>query len=129
MEKPPVILEEEYDTIEFDVNDEVNIEHDIDKILDFLNGFPTELKENVLTSLNKNDGKFDKALFFVSESLDIPAKTYYMILCKIVTLDEKGLMLMYSTNIDLLSLYMSGITTLSYDKVKEGFKTKPKDDK
>jgi len=102
----------------------VNVEHDIDNILDFLNGFPSKLKDEVLASLNKPEESFDKALFFVSNALDNPKDTYYMILCKVVTLDEKGLMLMYSKNVDLLSLYMSTITTLPYDKVKESFKTK-----
>lgn len=122
-------IEEEYDVLEFDVNDHVNVEDNIDKILDFLNGFPEDLKNEVLSSLNKQEETSDKALFFVSSSLENPDETYYLILCKVVTLDEKGLLLMYSKNVDLLSLYMSGITTLSYAKIKESFKEKPKNDK
>jgi hypothetical protein len=120
-------MDMEYDVIEFSVNDTVQVEEDIDKILDFLNDFPSKLKDEVLASLNKENEISDKALFFVSQSLNNPVETYYLILCKVVTLDEKGLILLYSTNMDLISLYMSRISTLSYDKVKESFKTK--DDK
>ena len=122
-------MDMEYDVIEFSVNDTVEVEQDIDKILDFLNEFPPKLKEQVLASLNKEEEISDKALFFVSSMAEDSSKTYYLILCKVVTLDEKGLMLLCSTNLDLISLYMSRITTLSYDKVKESFKLNPKDDK
>lgn len=123
-----MILDTEYDVLEFSVDDTVEVEHDIDKILDFLNGFPVKLKDHVLASLNKQEEESDKALFFVSSTNESPDEVYYLILCKVVTLDEKGLMLMYSKNLDLISLYMSRITTLSYAKVKESFKIDPKKD-
>lgn len=115
----------EYDSIEFDITDTVNIEHDIDRILDFLNSFPTELRQEVMDVLEKkDDAKHDKALFLTGISSVEDNKLYYMILCKIVTLDEKGLMLVYSTNLDLLSLYMSNMTTMPYEKIKKNFTDK-----
>lgn len=124
----PVKLDEfeklEYDTIEFDVTDSVNIEHDIDRILDFLNSFPKELKEEVMEVLEKDDEGYDKALFLTGITNDGLEELHYMILCKVVTLEEKGLMLVYSKNVDLLSLYMSNMTTMPYEKIKKNFTDK-----
>lgn len=121
----PVKLQEfEYDTIEFDMTDTVNIEHDIDRILDFLNSFPKELKEEVMEALEKEDEGHDKALFLTGLTNDGLEELHYMILCKVVTLDEKGLMLIYSKNLDLLSLYMSNMTTMPYEKIKKNFTDK-----
>lgn len=119
------MLEEfEYDTIEFGVTDSVNVEHDIDRILDFLNSFPKELKEEVMNVLEKNDEGYDKALFLTGITNDGLEELHYMILCKVVTLEEKGLMLVYSKNVDLLSLYMSNMTTMPYEKIKKNFTDK-----
>lgn len=103
----------------------MSIEHDIDKILDFLNSFPNEVKREVIEVLEKkDDAEHDKALFITGMSEEEKNKMYYMILCKVVTLDEKGLMLIYSTNLDLLSLYMSNMTTMPYEKIKKNFTDK-----
>lgn len=114
--------------IEFNIEDTVNVEHDIDSILDFLNSFPTELKDEVMTTLENNDEGHDKALFLTGITNDEKNEKHYMILCKVVTLDEKGLMLVYSRNLDLLSLYMSNITTMPYEKVKKSFSKKDRRD-
>jgi hypothetical protein len=102
----------------------VNVEDDIDRILDFLNSFPPELKEEVMASLETKDEEHDKAMFLTGITNDEKSELHYMVLCKVVTLDEKGLMLLYSKNLDLLSLYMSNITSLPYAKVKESFTKK-----
>ena len=122
--EPDKIEELEYDTIEFDVTDNVNVEHDIDRILDFLNSFPKELKEEVMKVLEKDDEGHDKALFLTGITNDGLEELHYMILCKVVTLEEKGLMLVYSKNVDLLSLYMSNMTTMPYEKIKKNFTDK-----
>lgn len=115
--------------LEFNIQDTVNIEHDIDSILDFLNSFPTELKDEVMATLEDNDEGHDKALFLTGITNDGRNEKHYMILCKVVTLDEKGLMLVYSRNLDLLSLYMSNITTMPYEKVKKSFRKKDRHDR
>jgi hypothetical protein len=110
--------------LEFNVSDTVNIEHDIDRILDFLNSFPEQVKKEVIDALEAKDEANDKALFLTGITNDGTNELHYMVLCKVVTLDEKGLMLVYSKNVDLLSLYMSNITTMSYEKVKKSFDKK-----
>lgn len=107
--------------LEFDITETVNVEEDIDKILDFLNSFPKELKEEVMEALKEDGSDNDKALFLTGITNDEKNELHYMILCKVVTLDEKGLMLVYSKNLDLISLYMSNITSLPYAKIKEKF--------
>jgi hypothetical protein len=122
----PFKIEEEYDIIEFSVNDTVEIEHDIDNILDFINTFAPELKKEIIDVLEKpNDNSKDTALFMVSTAKNQDEGVYYIVLCKVVTLGkDNGLMLVYSQNLDLISLYLSNLTTMSYAKVKESFNKK-----
>lgn len=117
--------------IEFDVKDTVEIEQNIDSILDFINTFAPELKKEVTDSLESpTEDNNDKALFFVSTPKDSTEDKYYIILCKIVSLEEEqGLVMFYSKNVDLLSLYMSNFTTMSYEKVKKSFFKKKSDSK
>jgi len=118
-------MEEGYDVIEFSIDDSVEVEYDMDNILDFINTFAPELKKEVMTVLENQDNmEIDKALFMITEARDGSEEVYYLVLCKVVTLEEKGLMLVYSKNVDLISLYMSNLTTMSYAKVKESFKNK-----
>lgn len=123
-------MDEEYDVIEFSIDDTVEVEHDMDNILDFINAFAPELKKEVISILEKpDDNTRDKALFMVSTALEDKDEVYYMILCKVMTLGkDNGLMLLYSRNLDLISLYMSNLTTMPYAKVKESFNKKPGND-
>lgn len=102
----------------------------MDNILDFINNFAPELKKEVISILEKPDNNaMDKALFMVSTAKEDSDEVYYIVLCKVVTLGkDNGLMLVYSQNLDLISLYMSNLTTMPYAKVKESFNKKPGND-
>lgn len=114
---------EEYDIIEFSIDDSVEVEHDIDNILDFINTFAPELKKQIISILEEpGDDTKDKAVFMISKEIENTKEVYYIILIKIITLEkDNGLMMIYSKNVDLISLYMSNLTTMSYEKVKKSF--------
>lgn len=105
--------------VSFNLEDEIVVEENIDSILDFLNSFPEDLKRKVMDELDTTRENHDKALFFSSQNKE--GNVFYLILCNVVTLDEKGLILFASKNKDLLSLYMSNITTMSYERVQKAF--------
>lgn len=104
---------------------EVQVMKSIDDILDLLSDFPADAKSFILKTFDEHEKTdSDKAIFLRVEDKNI---TYYVIITKIVTSDEdKGLHLMYSSNINLISLYVEHLTSIEYERAKEAFEAEGK---
>ena len=97
----------------------VYITRNINHILDFVNSCQDDVKEKVLKAL-KTTKKTDKALFLTSVNEE---ETLYVILMTVNTMpDEECLVLVYSPDLDSVAFFLSELTDLSPQSVKDQFK-------
>lgn len=97
----------------------VYMTRDMNNILDFVNSCSDEVKDKVLKAL-KTTKKTDKALFLTSVN---EGETLYVILMTLNTMpEEEGLALVYSPDLDSIAFFLSELTDLTVDAVKNQFK-------
>lgn len=98
----------------------VFITKNIDFILDFVNDCQDDVKQKVLDALNDSKKIVDKALFLTVVKGE---KFTYIILMSINTLgeEEDGLVLAHSDHLDSIAFFLSELTNLSMQDIKDQF--------
>lgn len=95
----------------------VFVTQSMDSILDFINSCDDYTKEQVLEALKGSTA--DKALFLTSRKDN---ERTFVVLMNINSIpEEQGLALAYSKDLSSLSFFLSELTNLTEDEVKESF--------